>query len=420
MTTLTYHTGSDSSPIVNVRDANGNIIDFSTATRFVATFNGTDTSNNFTVDTSITAGAITGDALGNLTFVFAALELTEDTYMLNLVVYDASHTNGQQLADECCGPYLSMKVCGSVAITPCAAANKQLNVWEFTQASTEDDYDLVAYGNGVFLIGDGDDRLRRSTDDGATFSLIVVPNWFSTTLGATYSETDGRWLLVGGGGYYSTSDDDGATWANGEPEGSSEFNACHYANGLYVMAGVGGVMYTSPTADSGSWTVRTSSFAGSEIESVNYGNSIWVACGLTGKIASSPDGITWTQRTSNLSATAWNVMFGNGVFIVTASGAQGMSTSTDGITWTNPVVTSNANPPFPFETDNFLHSGTYLADQLSFIVGSWTDPIIAISSDDGATWNLVATPGGLYDVAYGNTWLVASVNGAGIWRTQVA
>ena len=113
MTTLSYVAGSDSTPVLNVRNELGKVIDFGTATRFVAVFNGADTSNNFTVDTDTATGAITGTALGDISFNLADTSITEGMYVLNLTVYDNAHTDGQRVADECCGPYLCMNVCGT-------------------------------------------------------------------------------------------------------------------------------------------------------------------------------------------------------------------------------------------------------------------------------------------------------------------
>jgi hypothetical protein len=421
MTTLTIIAGTDKTAVLNVRNANGDVIDFSTATRFVATHFAKDSTNNFTVDTSVDSGAISGDSDGNLTFTYQAITgITEGSYTVRLKVYDALHTNGQDIAHECCGPYLCIKVCGSVDAVPATAAAVQLAVWTETLASAESRYDFVAFGNSTFLVGNGNLRFAKSIDDGENFTEVTVTGWFVTALNACYSDTDGKWLVVGGGGSYASSADL-VTWVATATEGADDFNACGYGNGLYVMAGDNGALYTS--ADAVSWTSRTSSFGTSDIYEVTYGNSIWVAVGQSGKIATSPDGITWTQRTSNMgTATIYNLMFGNGTFIATSSGTLGVATSTDGTTWTNPVLSSNAVPPFPFETDNFLKAGAYISDNTSFFLGSWVDPVAAISSDDGATWGVVANPGGLGSAAYGNTWLVAAGagSGEGIYRTQVA
>jgi len=111
MTTLRYYNGTDNTPKINVRDFQGKNVDFGTATRWIGTFNGTNSSNDFTVDTDTTAGAISGDSSGVITFTLQTLTIASDTYQIRLEVFDPAHTSGQYVAHECCGPYLSMVVC---------------------------------------------------------------------------------------------------------------------------------------------------------------------------------------------------------------------------------------------------------------------------------------------------------------------
>ena len=66
------------------------------------------------------------------------------------------------------------------------------------------------------------------------------------------------------------------------------------AGGLWVAAGASGKLATSPAGVT--WTQRTSSFGATTIFAVAHGGAQWVAVGDSGKLATSPDGITWTQR----------------------------------------------------------------------------------------------------------------------------
>ena len=72
-------------------------------------------------------------------------------------------------------------------------------------------------------------------------------------------------------------------------------------SGLWVAAGASGLLATSP--DGITWTQQTSSFATTTIRAVAYDGSQWVAAGTSGKLATSPDGITWTQQTSSFGTT---------------------------------------------------------------------------------------------------------------------
>src|ERR1700704_4271996 len=90
-----------------------------------------------------------------------------------------------------------------------------------------------------------------------------------------------------------------------------------------------------PTTPNLTWTTRNLP-AVSGWGDVAFGNSVYVAVSSTANIAAtSPDGITWTQRTLPTSSSGgWvGIAFGNGVFCAIGAGNSG-ATSPDGITWT--------------------------------------------------------------------------------------
>jgi hypothetical protein len=97
-----------------------------------------------------------------------------------------------------------------------------------------------------------------------------------------------------------------------------------------VAVGYYGSVYTSP--DGVSWTERTSGTT-ERLYRVAYGKNIFVAVGWNGNIFTSPDGVSWAQQTSPTGNTLYGVSYGNGTFI--AVGHNGtIITSTNGITWT--------------------------------------------------------------------------------------
>jgi hypothetical protein len=104
-----------------------------------------------------------------------------------------------------------------------------------------------------------------------------------------------------------------------------------YGNGLFVAVGPYGTILTSP--DGVSWTRRTSGTS-SWLSGVTYGNGLFVAVGMSGTILTSPDGVTWTARTSGTEQLALRrdlrerPLRGGG-------GQDGaILTSPDGVSWT--------------------------------------------------------------------------------------
>lgn len=94
-------------------------------------------------------------------------------------------------------------------------------------------------------------------------------------------------------------------------------------------------------------TLNTSSWSSSEIN-IAYGNGLFVAINNSGSttqsIATSPDGITWTHRTSPISNNLLSIAYGgsgaNIGFVILAANGTSSLTSPDGITWTARTVPS--------------------------------------------------------------------------------
>jgi hypothetical protein len=94
-----------------------------------------------------------------------------------------------------------------------------------------------------------------------------------------------------------------------------------FGNGLFVHAGTGyalnGLIQTSP--DGITWTVRST--LNYLWNSIVFGNGLFVAVALDGKIVSSSDGITWTLTTVE-AGNAWKgVTFGENIFVAVAESA---------------------------------------------------------------------------------------------------
>jgi hypothetical protein len=150
-----------------------------------------------------------------------------------------------------------------------------------------------------------------------------------------------------------------------------------YANGIWVAYGANGKISTSP--DGTTWTARTSQFGTSTINGVIWSPSLslFVAVGTAAKLSTSPDGITWTARTSGFDVTQDIAVIHEGGGSLVIGGSAGvLATSPDGITWT--LKTSRLREKI---TGLAYGNGTWVARVNS---GS---PQISTSTDTN-TWNL--------------------------------
>lgn len=138
----------------------------------------------------------------------------------------------------------------------------------------------------------------------------------------------------------------------------------------------------SSTIDDTAWTSRTTPYTSNESirGSVWSGSlSLFVVVGDSGKIATSTaEGITWTQRTSGVTKTLNSVCVkGTGFCAVGRNGT--ILTSENGTTWVNRSLSGTLKS---FNSVAYGENGVLVA------VG---DGIIASSTDDGATWQVVSS-----------------------------
>lgn len=115
--------------------------------------------------------------------------------------------------------------------------------------------------------------------------------------------------------------------------GGNLLSSVIFGNSLFVAFGTGGYVATSP--DGTTWTQRTSGTSNA-LNAGTYGAGLFCLVGAVGTIITSPDGITWTTRTSSTTAALNDIVFAIGLFIAVgaAGGGNTISRSIDGITWT--------------------------------------------------------------------------------------
>lgn len=165
-------------------------------------------------------------------------------------------------------------------------------------------------------------------------------------------------------------------------------------------------MSVSKPADGGTWTARTLSNT-QYWTCVVYGNGLFVAFSSWGATATSPDGVTWTNR-GNIAAI-YAAVYAGGQFVAVGNG-QNIYTSADGITWTARDTGWNVN-----YRDIAYGDGVYIATvpsngniARSTNGTSWGTVYIGASLD----WRGIAYGAGKFVmVAYGSQQIAWSSNG---------
>jgi tRNA A-37 threonylcarbamoyl transferase component Bud32 len=183
-------------------------------------------------------------------------------------------------------------------------------------------------------------------------------------------------VAVGIDGRIATRDNRTGVWAIQTFTGDPDFRAIVYANGQYVVVRERGSIMTSP--DGITWTKRTSPTT-NNLLGLFWDGHQYLAGGDHGTILASPDGINWTNRVSGSDISFYSFSYSGSRYV--AVGNDGICISADSVTWTTPATRwATAHIPFTACTWNgteFLACGLGL-DKFPTI---YTSP-------DGDVWTL--------------------------------
>jgi len=242
----------------------------------------------------------------------------------------------------------------------------------------------IAYGYGTFVAVGNYGTIITSPDGIA---------WTSRTPGTSpnhlYSIAYGNNIFVAVGFGVTLTSSDGSNWSS-SGNGYALYGVI-YVNNTFVAVGYGGTVLTSPNGTT--WTPRTSGTT-SDLEGIAYGNSTFVAVGDSGTILNSPDGDTWTSRSSGTS-DLYGIAYGNSTFVAVHDLAT-ILTSPDGATWTSRLLGSVW----------YLNGITYGNSTFVAVGNGGT----IVTSPDGITWTFRSsgTPTiSLSGITYGNSIFVA-------------
>lgn len=183
------------------------------------------------------------------------------------------------------------------------------------------------------------------------------------------------------------------TWMNPSPQGNNVNAIIWNSADTYVAVGDGGLIMTSP--DGSSWTIKTSGTT-VNLQDVAYGGGYYVAVGPSGTVLYSTDASTWTKivNGSNLRSVA----YGGGYFVIVSGGTvDGNSSSvtdcgtvyrasTPNGTWSTATISSCDI------TNNVGIQKVIYANSKFVAVGqdSTATPYLASwTSTDGGTWSTV-------------------------------
>jgi hypothetical protein len=278
----------------------------------------------------------------------------------------------------------------------------------------------VAFGHNFFVAVGGDENMNYGAI-ATSFDGISWVERLRTEYGlSSVVFGNNTFVAVGHNGTIFTSPD-GITWTQIESPTWSSLFAVTYDNNTFVAVGWGGKSITS--LDGTIWAQNTPTNVWYDLYGIAFGNNTFVAVGGSDYgdsiVETSPDGITWTERTSSTNVRLLSVVFGNNTFVAVGgdySRFNGIDnptivTSPDGVTWTTKISLQDIGGYYDVT----------FANNLFMVVGSCGQ---IFTSPDGLVW----TPRkweyfmyGCYDffgVTFGNNTFL-TVGQSGQWGPYV-
>jgi CSLREA domain-containing protein len=164
-----------------------------------------------------------------------------------------------------------------------------------------------------------------------------------------------------------------------------------FGGGQFVAVG------QSPTADGGTliltspdgvtWTQRSTAPLTRNLRGVAFGGGVYVAASNNGRVLTSPDGITWTERNTGNLQRLNGVAFGGGLFVAVGDNRT-VITSSDGINWT----VRGGIPAVARQLNYVTHTGTQFVVVSQEPSGVPASGASVMTSPDGVMWTQRATP----------------------------
>lgn len=205
----------------------------------------------------------------------------------------------------------------------------------------------IRYADGTWIVtSNGGTVGFTSVDDGETWTTRTLAATSGQWLDLAYG--DGNWVAVDYAfagttrAIYST--DDGATW-NPSTLPLGRWFRIAYGNGTFVAVREQvGDQAAYSTNGGVTWTATTLPSSQDTWRAIAYGAGLFVVLCNGTATATSPDGVSWTQRTISNFGIWDRLIFKDGQFV--ASGVANINRvalSSDGINWTYPTLPANAN-----------------------------------------------------------------------------
>lgn len=156
---------------------------------------------------------------------------------------------------------------------------------------------------------------------------------------------------------------------------SSTWNGCAYGNGVFVAMNYNSATIATST-DGITWTQRSLPIT-NNWNDIIYGNKFAIVAGQTDKIAYSTNGTSWTTASLPESAGWKSIAYGNNTYVAIGYNLANIITSNDLINWTSNIVLSGPWNKIIYKNNTFIIIGSTTTVLTSTNGINWTQRSIA-------------------------------------------
>jgi hypothetical protein len=213
--------------------------------------------------------------------------------------------------------------------------------WSAMTAGLFDDGSSVGkISKFVAVVGTGANTTGAYSEDGITWStsnMLTSATWVDVVFGAQ------KFLAISSDSTTVRISGDGEVWDQTGTLTTTGFTSVAFGGGKFVAIKSGSSVANYSTAGTGTWTAGALP-SSSNWNSIAYGNNRFVAISNTsGTIAAySLNGIDWTASTLPATAQWTKITYGQGLFLAVST-TTAAATSPDGVTWTTRTTSAAAS-----------------------------------------------------------------------------
>ena len=202
--------------------------------------------------------------------------------------------------------------------------------WTATSMQTSATWIGVAFGAQKFVAVSSDVTTVRVSNDGENWDQTGT---LTTTGFTAIAYGKNRFVAIKSGTNvtnHATSTTVTGTWTAGTLPSSSNWNSVAYGNNRFVAVSNTSGTVAAYSLDGITWAASTLPATASWTK-VTYGQGVFLAVSTTTAAATSPDGVTWTTRTTSTAASGFSaITFGNrnryGQFVGVGAGSGTVAT----------------------------------------------------------------------------------------------